>query len=179
MVPIDVHDIHDEVGELALDGHGIIPVQGGVVHPVGVGGDLPDQRHQLLPQGGEEGVALGHRQATLKGGEHGLVGVLLRLPVAGHAAAGIKHLLEIGLEEGKVVLLLGLMPYGVGLGGQLLIGHIFRHRDTVGAVVVTPQLLRLPAGDGVQLLTVFHKGAEHLHRLRGGGELIAHAGELT
>lgn len=144
-----------------------------------MGGDLPDQRHQLLPQGGEEGVALGHRQATLKGGEHGLVGVLLRLPVAGHAAAGIKHLLEIGLEEGKVVLLLGLMPYGVGLGGQLLIGHIFRHRDTVGAVVVTPQLLRLPAGDGVQLLTVFHKGAEHLHRLRGGGELIAHAGELT
>ena len=56
MVPIDVHDIHDEVGELALDGHGIIPVQGGVVHPVGVGGDLPDQRHQLLPQGGEEGA---------------------------------------------------------------------------------------------------------------------------
>lgn len=71
------------------------------------------------------------------------------------------------------------MPYGVGLGGQFLIGYVFRHRDTVGAVVVTPQLLRSPAGDGVQLLTVFHKGAEHLHRLRSGGELIAHAGELS
>lgn len=28
VVSVDVHDIHDEVGELALDRHGVVPVQG-------------------------------------------------------------------------------------------------------------------------------------------------------
>ena len=37
VVSIDVHDVHDEVGELALDRHGVVPVQRGIVHSVGMG----------------------------------------------------------------------------------------------------------------------------------------------
>lgn len=178
VVAVDVHDAHDEVRELPLDGHGEVPVQGGVVHPVGMGLDLPDQGHQIPAQGGEEPVAGVPGQAPLKLVQLGVVGVLLRLTIARQAAAAVEDPLEIRLKQGIVAALLGLVPHGVGLGHQLLIGHKFLLGNAVGLFVVPPKLRYLPGGDGVQPVPGLHQGLEHLHRLRGGGQNVAHAGQL-
>ena len=179
VVPVDAHDAHDEVGELPLDGDGEIGVERRVVHPVGVGGDPLDERHQLLPQGGEEFVAGGHRQTPLVVVQQRLVGGLLRLPVQGEALQRVEDLLQVRLKQGEIVVGLGGLPHVVGAGGQLLVGHELLLRDAAGAVVAAPVLLHLAAGDVVQLRAGGHQRLQHLHGVRRGGQLIVDAAELA
>ena len=178
VVPVDAHDIHDEFGELPLDGDGEIGVERCVVHPVGVGGDAMDQGHQLLPQSGEKFVAGGNGQAPLIVVQHRLVGSLVRLPVQGEALQGVEHLLQIRLEQGEIIGLFGGLPHIVSLDRQTLIGHELLLRDAAGTVVAAPVLLHLAAGDGVQLLPRSHQGLQHLYRLRCSGELIVDTAQL-
>ena len=179
VVSVNVHHVHDEVGKLPLDGHREAPVQGGVVHPVRMGLHLVDEGHQLLPQGGEEGVAGFPGQAPLKPVQLGVIGVLVRLHVFRQAAAAVEHLLQIRLKQCEVAALRGLVPHGVGLGGQLLIGNKFLLRHPVGHFIVPPQLRYLPGGDRVQPVPGLHQCPEHLHRLRGSGQGIAQPGQLA
>ena len=179
VVPVDAHDIHDEVGELPLDGDGKIGVERRVVHPFGVGGDALDQGHQLLPQGGEKRVAGGGGQSPLIVVQQRLVGGLVRLPVQGEALQRVEHLLQIRLKQGEIIVGLGGLPHVVGLGGQPLVGHKFLLRDAAGAVIVPPVLLHLPAGNAVQLLPGGHQRLQHLHGVRRGGQLVEDAAELA
>ena len=128
MVKVEPHCAHQVIGELRLLFLWEMPVQHRVVE-LRLRLDLPEKRHDVLAQRGEEFIALRHRQPVLILAEPVVIGVLLRRAVVRKADVRLENFLQHRLEERKIACLLGAVPNVVRLDQKLLIGDVLVHRD--------------------------------------------------
>ena len=172
VVPVDGHDLHEPVGELALLGEGEPGAEEAVVHHGSLLHHGLHHGQQLLSEEREELIQGGHGEPLLVHVEEHIVGGLGAVPVPGELAGIVHQRLEMGREEGEIVGHLGGVP-GVG-GGVLghLIGHVLLHGDLLGPLHVLVELLGLPAGDVVHLLLVLQDLLHPGLQVRAGGELV-------
>ena len=164
VVRVDIHKPHDEVGELALLLDGEAALQRRVVDAVGVLLDLVDERHELFAQSGEEGVAGRAVESAFVVVKRGVVGVLAGLLTAAHELRHIEHLLQIRLEGGEVVLLLGVVPDRVRLGGKLGVFYEDVFRYAAHTLEVADVFGNLAARYGVERIEIRGERADDLDR---------------
>ena len=142
---VQAPQLHDLLADLALGVDGPILVQEVGADGGAVVADVGQQRHDGLPQGGEEFIALGDGQAVLVLIQQHLVRVAVGGKVAGLGAAGSHDLLQIWCKYAEIVGALGLDPGGDALLGQLGKGGVLVSRDLGDLVVGTLQFPYLGA----------------------------------
>ena len=142
---VQTPQLHDLLADLALGVDGPILVQEVGADGGAVVADVGQQRHDGLPQGGEEFIALGDGQAVLVLIQQHLVRVAVGGKVVGLGAAGSHDLLQIRCKYAEIVGALGLDPGGDALLGQLGKGGVLVSRDLGDLVVGTLQFPYLGA----------------------------------
>ena len=89
-------------------------IQDAVIDRLAMAGDVRDQRHDRLLELSEYGRELGGSHTGLAAVDEGVIRLVLVAECVGYAAVELDVLLEIGREQGEVLVVPGLLPHGPG-----------------------------------------------------------------
>ena len=172
---VNAHDLHEIIGELSLNLHGIMAENESIVHLLRRP-DFLDQGDDGLPELGEEGVQCLNVHSFLVLVQKRVVGRHFRVIIPGELPVIIHDLFQIGGKGGKIILQLCLVPYAFGVVNQHGIGNVFLRRDTANLVVALAQNLHLPLCLGTQFLGVGFQIAQKLVILIVHQQIIGNLG---